>query len=167
LQNIILAYEKNVNSNTIHINNYCIFCDQNASFFFFFSNPYSSFKFSRYKFLLYFSCLKKNYHNLFILFRFMIFISFSSLMHILCPNFGYCINHLKKLASILCLKCGYYKIRLTELMFILWLHIEPCVYWSYFCAIMQYCNMFQTWLGGGEEDLESNHSLEYSRWDCF
>jgi hypothetical protein len=45
---------------------------------------------------------------------------FSLNVHILCPTFGYCINHPKKLTNILCFKCGYYKINLTKLMFILW-----------------------------------------------
>jgi hypothetical protein len=41
-------------------------------------------------------------------------------MNILCPTFGYCTNHPKKIFNTFCFKCGYCKISLTQLMFILW-----------------------------------------------
>jgi hypothetical protein len=69
-------------------------------------------------------------------------------MHILCPTSGYCTNHSKKPANILCFKCGYCKISLTKLTFILW---PLCKYFTLnicfsnsFSVIMKYCNMFQT-----------------------
>jgi hypothetical protein len=139
-QNKIPTYENNVISNTIHLNHYYIFCDQNASiflfwnylffkinflsFFFFFWNNYSTF--SPFKF--FFSFLVLNYFLLLfitislflLLFSFFIIIIFSLNIHILCPTFGYYTNHPKKSAKILCFKGGYYKIILTKLMFILW-----------------------------------------------
>jgi len=101
----------NVISNIIHLNNYYIFCDQNVGNFF-----------------LKFFFLVLNYFLLLLitisLFLLIIYIpssSFFSLsMHILCPTFGYCTNHPKKPIDILCFKCGYCKIILTKLMFILW-----------------------------------------------
>jgi hypothetical protein len=62
------------------------------------------------------------------------------------PNIWYYINHPKKPANILCFKCGYCKIGLTKLMFILW---PLCRYFTLNLMFMevhlvQYCNMFQT-----------------------
>jgi hypothetical protein len=69
-------------------------------------------------------------------------------MHILCPAFGYCTNHLKKPTNILCFKCGYCKIILTKLMFISWplckYFTSNFMFWNIFNAIMQHCNIFQT-----------------------
>ncbi len=68
-------------------------------------------------------------------------------MHILCPTFGYYTNHRKKPSNILYFKCGYCKIILTKLMFILWplgkYFTFNFMFWSSFNAIMQHCNMFQ------------------------
>jgi hypothetical protein len=59
----------------------------------------------------------------------------------------YCTNHPKKPTNIVCFKCGYCKIIITKLMFILWplckySHWTLC-FWNSFNAIMQQCNMFQ------------------------
>ncbi len=80
-----------------------------------------------FSFLIIFIFLVLNYFllllitiSLFLLiFIFFIIIIFSLNMHVLCPTFGYCTNHPKNLIDILCFKCGYYKIILTKLIFIL------------------------------------------------
>jgi hypothetical protein len=66
-QNTTPTYENNVISNTIHLNNYYIFCDQNASFFFPFGfflvlNYFSmSFSLRHYSFLFLFLFLVLDY----------------------------------------------------------------------------------------------------------
>ncbi len=89
-QNTIPTYENNVISNTIHLNNYYIFCDQKCNFCSYFS---FEFVFLKNDFLLLFIIII-NFS-----FKFFYFVSssiFSLSMHILCPTFGYCTNHPKK-----------------------------------------------------------------------
>ncbi len=129
-QNTIPTYENNVISNTIHINNYYIFVTKMQAFlflsffwdllfcrllFFFFFYFFSFYFFSCSK--LFFSIID---HIFFYFSKFFFILIFSLNMHILCPTFGYCTNHPKKPGGILCFKCGYCKIILIKLMFILW-----------------------------------------------
>jgi hypothetical protein len=85
-------------------------------FFYFFLN----FSFKLFSLVLnYFPLLYITIILFLLFFYFFTIIIFSLSMHILCPTFGYYTNHSKKSVDILCFKCGYYKIILTKLMFIL------------------------------------------------
>jgi hypothetical protein len=73
---------------------------------------------------------------------------FSFNMHILCPTFGYCINHPKKTNQQFMFQMWVLQIILTNycVFYDLYANISHWIlcFWSSFNAIMQHCNMFQT-----------------------
>ncbi len=106
------------------LNSYSLFEKIIYFFFQFFFFFFLSFTFSPLNFFLLFF-VPSYFLLLFITIFFLLFFiflssSFFSLnMNILCPTFGYCTNHPKKIFNTFCFKCGYCKISLTQLMFIL------------------------------------------------